>query len=35
MNLKKGNIVKYMKFYRGINWDGAKESKKIIQYIVD
>jgi len=29
MNLKKkGNIVKYTAFYRGINGDGASKSKK-------
>jgi len=35
MNLKKGNIVKYTTFCRGINGDGASKYKKIIQYIVD
>ena len=35
MNLKKGNIVKYTTFCRGINGDGASKSKKIIQYIAD
>jgi len=28
MNLKKGNIVKYTTFCRGINGDGASKSKK-------
>jgi len=28
MNLKKGNIVKYTIFCRGINGDGASMSKK-------
>jgi hypothetical protein len=32
---KKGNIVKYTIFCRGINGDGSSKSKNIIQYIVD
>ena len=32
---KKGNIVKYMTFCRGINGDGASKSKKFIQYVAD
>jgi len=32
---KKGNTVKYTTSCRGINGDGARKSKKVIQYIVD
>ena len=35
VNVKKGNIVKYTTFCRGINGYGASKSKKIIQYIVN
>jgi hypothetical protein len=30
---KKGNIRKYMTFCGGINGDGERKSKKIINYI--
>ena len=37
MDLKKGtcSIVKYTKLFTGINGDGARKSKKKIQYIFE
>jgi len=34
MNLKKGDIVKYTTFCRGINGDGASKSKKSFNIVL-